>query len=90
MGCQREGSEAASHSSPASVTLSRKRWAHSHSAIWGSVTGLDSSASVDVDSKRDKASRWDYSVTEGKWVEPRECGLLDPAEELGQLVDEGQ
>lgn len=37
---------------PALVTLSRKRWPHSHSAIWGSVTGLDSSASVDVDSKR--------------------------------------
>lgn len=31
-----------------------------------------------------------HSVPEGEWVEPRECGLLDPAEELGQLVEEGQ
>lgn len=90
MGCQREGSQAASHSSPASVSLSGTMWARAHRASWGSATGHNVSASVAVDCRRPRQPGQDHSVTEGEWVEPRECGLLDPAEELDQLVEEGQ
>lgn len=72
------------------VSLSGTMWARAHRASWGSATGHNVSASVAVDCRRPRQPGQDHSVTEGEWVEPRECGLLDPAEELDQLVEEGQ